>query len=177
MRERGFTLVELLVTLMVAGILVTISYPSLSRFFRDNQLGAEASELQSLLVTSRHHALNYQMPVVVCPLVGGKCANNWAGEISSFVDSNGSGELDNGEEVLQRVEATSNSRIFGQLRISFAADGILASTAGTIEICEGSDASLYHGVVVDPSGRSRVAEDLDGNGVRDDRNGNAINCN
>ncbi|MED5523944.1 GspH/FimT family pseudopilin [Gallaecimonas pentaromativorans] len=176
MRERGFTLVELMVTLVVAGILVTISYPSLSRFFRDNQLGSDASQLQSMLVTARHHALNYQMPVIVCPLVNGACSNNWSGELSAFVDSDGNGSKGNDEEVLLTLEAVSYQRVYAQTSIRFGADGMLTTNAGTIRICEGDDSGLYNGVIVTKTGRSRVAEDDDHNGKRDDLNGNPISC-
>ncbi|WKE67511.1 GspH/FimT family pseudopilin [Gallaecimonas kandeliae] len=168
---------ELMVTLAVAAILITISYPSLTRFFKDNSLSTQASEIQSLLVTARHHALNYQLPVVVCPLTSGKCGSNWQGQLSVFVDSNGNGDQDSGEEVLATLEASSAQRVFSQNSVRYAADGILASSAGTIVLCDGNDASLYSGVIVEASGRSRVAEDSDHDGTKEDRNGNALKCN
>ncbi|WP_406664364.1 GspH/FimT family pseudopilin [Gallaecimonas sp. GXIMD1310] len=176
MKQRGFTLVELMVTLLVAGILVTISYPSLSRFFRDNQLSSQASELQSLLVTARNYALSYQVPVVVCPLSGSSCTSSWGKEITAFADTNGNGQKDGSDETLLTMGATTLTRYFSQSSIRYTADGTLASTPGTVELCEGSDNTLYNGVVITLSGRSRTATDDNDDGVRDDDAGASIDC-
>lgn len=176
MKQRGFTLVELMVTLLVAGILVTISYPSLSRFFRDNQLSSQASELQSLLVTARNYALSYQVPVVVCPLSGSSCSTNWNNTISVFVDNNGDGQKNGTDSTLVSMDATTITRKFAQSSVRYSPDGTLASAPGTIELCEGSDNTLYNGVVLTLSGRSRTATDDNDDGVRDDDAGASIDC-
>ncbi|WP_115717415.1 GspH/FimT family pseudopilin [Gallaecimonas mangrovi] len=177
MRENGFTLVELMMTLVVAAILVTISYPSLSRFVTDNQLSSEASQLQAMLASARHHALNYQMPVVVCPLVNNSCTSSWNGEISVFVDTDADNKKSADDEILQTLAAADHQRVFDQSSIAFAADGMLKTNAGTLVLCEGSNANLYNGVIITKTGRSRVAEDVDNDGYRDDQNGNHLSCN
>ncbi len=176
MKERGFTLIELMVTLVVAGILIMISYPSMTRFFNDNKLAAQAGDMQSMLATARHHALSYQAPVVICPLNSGKCSGSWQNAISAFVDTDGNGEQSAGEELLLVQEAVSNKRSFGAASIRYAQDGTLLSGAGTLEICQGTDNSLYHGVIVTLSGRSRLAMDSDKDGVKEDGSGAAIDC-
>ena len=45
----GFTLVELIITLAVLGILSAIAYPSLTQSIANNQVRSQAEEIQSIL--------------------------------------------------------------------------------------------------------------------------------
>jgi type IV fimbrial biogenesis protein FimT len=66
-RSRGFTLMELLVTLMLAGVLLGIGVPAFRDFMRNGRLTGAANEMLLTVVTARNEALRRQTVVSVCP--------------------------------------------------------------------------------------------------------------
>lgn len=56
-KTRGFTLVELMVTLALLAIAATIAVPSFVQFIRNNQVQAKADELNTLLHYARAQAV------------------------------------------------------------------------------------------------------------------------
>ncbi len=67
-RRRGFTLVELMVTLTVAAILLTIAIPPMQDLVATQRVRAAASELMSALSYARVDAISNGRRVAVAPL-------------------------------------------------------------------------------------------------------------
>ena len=59
----GFTLVELLVTLAVVALLVTVAAPAMARFLDQARLRAAAQTLAQELRQARNHALDHQSEI------------------------------------------------------------------------------------------------------------------
>lgn len=88
--NRGFTLVELAVTLAVAAILLTLATPSFAELLRRNRLAAAGNELVTALHVARAEALRRGRPVSVCASTDQRsCAGNtnWATGWVVFEDS------------------------------------------------------------------------------------------
>jgi type IV fimbrial biogenesis protein FimT len=64
--QRGFTLVELLVTMTVAAILLAAAAPSLRDLIQNNRATAYANELVLAMTIARAEALKRPGPVTVC---------------------------------------------------------------------------------------------------------------
>jgi len=81
-RQRGFSLLELLTTVTVAGILLTIAVPSFFSVTRNSHAVTNANELVSALMIARSEAIRRGSRVTVCrsadsATCGGTWANGW----------------------------------------------------------------------------------------------------
>jgi type IV fimbrial biogenesis protein FimT len=65
-RQLGFTLWELLVTMLVAGVLFGIGVPNFMEFQRNSGMSAASNDLVTALLTARTEAVKRQAPVTVC---------------------------------------------------------------------------------------------------------------
>lgn len=93
----GFTLIELMVTLLVLAILLTIAIPSFRTFILNNRLSTDVDSLVNALNYTRSIALTNNSNVLICPFSAANstaCGNNWgAGWIVVTQPSTGTGVL------------------------------------------------------------------------------------
>lgn len=89
---RGFTLVELMVTVAVLGVLLAIAAPSFSDMMRNNRSQVAANELVSALNTARADAVKRGARVSLCPSADGSTCSgtSWQTGWIVFVDTAGS---------------------------------------------------------------------------------------
>ena len=91
-KHTGFTLPELLITLAIVGILLTVGVPSLKTFMQGNQLIASTNELISALHVARSEAIKLNTRVSICESSdGATCAvtGSWKNGWIVFIDGNG----------------------------------------------------------------------------------------
>jgi len=98
-QQQGFTLWELLMTLLVAGILIGVGVPNMMEFQRNGLMTAAANELVTDVLLARSEAVKRQAPVAVClsddPLATTPtCSPNAVGDSGTrgfivWVDENG----------------------------------------------------------------------------------------
>ena len=129
-RVKGFTLIELMVTIVIAGILLSIAIPSFQNFIIDSRLNSTATEFADAIRLARSEALKRNRPIILCrvdPGDPGKCVSggNWGGW--AMHDE----AMPNGETVLQLGQLNSfgntlrvNSDL-GNQTATFASDGLV----------------------------------------------------
>src|SRR5687767_13501516 len=79
-RQPGFTLIELMVTLLVLSILVAAAVPSFREFTRNNRVVATQNDLITALNLARSEALRRSRNITVCPSSDGatcSAGTNW----------------------------------------------------------------------------------------------------
>lgn len=67
-REAGFTLIELMVSIAVLAIIVTIAVPSFRDTINSNRLTGAVNEGAALLQTAKNEAIRRNRAAVVCPV-------------------------------------------------------------------------------------------------------------
>lgn len=180
--QNGFTLYELLITVLVIGVVLTIGIPNFSDFTANSRISTTANDLHSSFQVSRSEAARSKSPVTICasansmdaaPVCGGTFNAGWI----IFDDVDGDLVVDGGEAVLRRHPAvptqltvTTNG---GANYFSFAATGLGRGDVGgnpavqTIVLCDdrgnivaagGNSAARF--IVVTPIGRATVLRDV-----------------
>ena len=101
---QGFTLIELMVTLSVAAILLTVGVPSFQEFIASNRLTSEINSFTAYLNLARSEAIKSGGRVTLCASSNGtSCATSggWEQGYLIYRDTNGNGSMDTGEPVLR----------------------------------------------------------------------------
>ena len=98
--QRGFTMLELMVTISLAAIMAAIAAPGMMDLIRSNRLGTAARQLDADLVLARREAIKRNTRVLVCPVgsVAGKCGSGttaWAQGWLVCHDADLDGDCDN----------------------------------------------------------------------------------
>ena len=165
--KNGFTLVELMVTLVIAMILITVGVPSFTDMYQGYRAESEIRKVQQYLMFARSQAVNYGARVTICPISGTTCGTDWQQGFSIFIDNGAAGTIDttNGvtDPIIRQVDAfnTKDFVTYAGNSITFTADGLISSnsTTGTFAYCPGSTTSKNSkGVEVSSSGKARFSD-------------------
>jgi len=118
-KRAGFTIIELMVTLIIAAIGLTIAIPGFANFLRSQRATSNANELLVSLTFARSEALKRGDPVAVCASDNPQAAtpacsgnNSWTNGWITFVDDDTAGtdgDYDSATETLLRVHPASGS--------------------------------------------------------------------
>ena len=101
-REQGFSVTEVLATLGVVGVSLSLAIPTLSGVTASNLRANGINELVATLHVARNEAITRNEAIVVCPSEdGATCAPvGWEAGWIRFVDANGDFGLGDGESLL-----------------------------------------------------------------------------
>jgi type IV fimbrial biogenesis protein FimT len=138
--QRGFTLLELMVTITVLGILLGLSVPMFKETIQNNRIVAQNNEFISGLNYARSEAIKRSDTVALCPSTNGTsctASTDWSTGWIVFNDLNADGALNGAEVALQVGPATTdgitiNSPTFQFIR--YTASGMLSGAAGTFSL-------------------------------------------
>jgi type IV fimbrial biogenesis protein FimT len=140
--QHGMTLLELMITLVVAGILLMIAIPSFVSLTQTNRVAAEINGLSAALQYARAEAVKEGLPVTVCVSSNGtSCAaasTPWQSGWIVFSDANGNQTVDPGDLVLRRQLAWTSSDTFTVVNgsgsavgaVTYSRDGFATNVAG-----------------------------------------------
>jgi len=177
-QQRGFTLVELMITIAVAAILLMIGIPSFQNAINTSRLNGAANELLSDLMFARTSAISQGQRVSVCTSNNqATCTfSTWGGGWIVFDDLNRNGQVDAPAETVirahQALHANFNATPFnatttpgfpvsaaGGPMVSLLPSGTVLGIGGSVEFCLQTtqpDTNVRRLVIAAPAGRMRV---------------------
>ena len=171
--QRGFTMIELLVVLVVTAVLVAIAFPDFISTTRGLQTAHVAREMSGAIKFTRAEAIRRGQLVVMCRANSTQTScdtsssSNWKNGWLVFTDLNDNKQLDSGETLIAVRQTMSNGTdafvhtggtpinkyiVFnpaGELAANFA-------NAGTITFTKDNDGNAQHVLVMDAVGRVRT---------------------
>lgn len=139
---RGFTLIELMVTLSVAAILLTVGVPGMRDLIANNRLTAATNTFVSSLNIARSEAIKQGRNATVCisdASPQNQCTGaNWDKGWIVWVDVDQDGNLDYPAEVIRTVQPLATSVQLTSAQNSFRIDsqGSVDNPNATLDVCD-----------------------------------------
>jgi type IV fimbrial biogenesis protein FimT len=119
---KGFTLIELMVTVAVVAILATIAFPSFQSTIRSNRVAAANNEIVGMVNLARSEAIRSGQGAVVCgSSTGASCDGSWALGVAAVSDPDGNGDATDGT-VLRFTDFKNSMTVTGPAEV-IAFDG------------------------------------------------------
>lgn len=172
-QARGFTLLELMITIAILAILLAIAVPSFQSLMASNRLTGATNEFIAAINTARAEAIRRGQRVTLCTSSSGTgcTATDWHTGWILFNDTDGDAALDAAPETILRAGAaaatgitiTGNANV--NRYISYTPDSAAklvggAFQAGTIRVVSDSTALTQNVscIILANGGRTRVTK-------------------
>ena len=173
MRHRGFSLLELLFTLVVATIVALLGIPAFGWLILDSRLTADVNAFVTSIQLARSESAKLNLAVVVCKtaddrVCGGSDVRYDDGWMV-FVDEDGDEvpALDASERILFSYRPAIEGAIRSNRARYVFRPYYRRSTNGTVVFCDRRGAEAARAVVVSYTGRPRVSDTGPGGRVLD----------
>ncbi|MCU7940182.1 MAG: GspH/FimT family protein [gamma proteobacterium symbiont of Bathyaustriella thionipta] len=160
----GFTLIELIITITIAGILFSLAIPSFSHMLAHNQQTSVLHTLFKHLNVARNEAINTNHHVLLCKSVDGKhciTQSSWDDGWLIFTDNDNNKKVNDEERVIYSQQSLP-SHIFLDYRgfgsnnyFRYYPDGH-GSANGTFTLCNHSNEKLAQSIIISRTGRVRI---------------------
>jgi len=183
--QTGFTLYELLTTMLIVGVVLAVGVPNMQSFRQNSRMTATANDLHSSFHLARTEAARAKTSITICasadsmvdlpalPTCGGELEAGWV----VFEDRDGDITVDAGEPILRRFPATSEGIVVNTVGpddyFSFASTGLGRGNVtgtpplATMVLCDdrgnirgGGGKSAARVVIVTPLGRAAVLGEM-----------------
>lgn len=158
-KMNGFSLIELLVTIAVSSIVLTVAVPSFKEIIDNNRIITTTNILVASLGFARSEAVKSGISVSVSRL--GATSQDWKDGWQVFQDVNGDGTLNGGTDTLLKTYDAIPAGFTLKTGASFAdsmtyeASGLLKGAAGdTFKLCDSdADISKAREIILNTIGR------------------------
>ena len=158
----GFSLYELLMTLALAALLVSIGLPSFSSLLARNRQAVEINALFHAFHLARKQSIMRRKVVSLCPSRDGETClddKDWSTGWIMFenTDRDSPPHVDPGEMVLRAHDVSDSVRIIANRKGFTLRATFKRATNGTFVICDTQNRAAAKGLIVSYTGRPRVA--------------------
>lgn len=167
-REKGFTLIELMTTIGIAALLVTMAVPGMKTVAMNSKQRSGINELISAMHLARNTAITTNSRVTLCPSSNGSSCETveWNDGWIVFADLNSDQNV-NGNEVVLRagseadgldIRSSQFSRFLMYRPSGRVMNASTTTNVGEFSICDVRGSEHARIVAIDLSGRPRMSE-------------------
>lgn len=167
-RHIGFTLIELVTTLAVATVLISMAVPGVNTFLMNSRQSSSVNELVSAMHLARSTAVTKNTRITVCiSSDGDDCENgNWNQGWIVFTDTDSDQSVDAGEVIIGAggairgltIESTEFSRFFMYRPNGRVMNATVNANSGEFIVCDSRGVEHVRVIIVDSAGRPRLSE-------------------
>lgn len=157
---QGFTILELIVTVAIAGILVAVGLPNMQNFIKNERRTAFTNSLWSDLMLARSKAVEMNQPVIICSSDDEATCTNTGYENGWIVaiDSDNDGAITGLDEIIKIQQAVSGDISYnlsdpGLDMVTYDNRGFTPNNQGTFSICDDRGADHARSLTLSPTGR------------------------
>jgi prepilin-type N-terminal cleavage/methylation domain-containing protein len=132
-RQTGFTLIEVMITILVGGIVLAVGLPSFADFTKSNRLAAQTNSVLTALHLARSEAVNRGHNMRVLPIAA---STDWAQGWQVRLDVDNDGTTDAEDTVLRNYDAIKKATLVGDAdNVTYQSSGFITTTsANTITL-------------------------------------------
>jgi type IV fimbrial biogenesis protein FimT len=180
-KNKGTTLIELMVTITIATILISIAIPSFRDLIIRNRLSAATNDLVAGINYARAEAIKRGISMTLCKSSSGTACDGaeWENGWIAFTDLNADGDLDTGENILRVWSSLPtdytlrpNNNFVNFIRYNALGE---ANNIGTFAVCHDNESAKAKAIVVTRL-RPRLGLDTNGNGIPEADSGDIDSC-
>jgi len=185
--HKGYTLVELLVTLSILGVISSFGIPSFYNTLQNQKAVSIAYELYHHLNYARNEAISKNHAVTVCASYDkNSCSRlkDWSYQsMVIFIDKNRNGQIDKEDEILKikKFGLDHGSLMWRSFRnksyLQWLPSGMTHYQNGNFVYCPASKNPKYaKTIIMNAAGRMYFGSDLNNDDIPEGRNGKNIDC-
>lgn len=164
----GFTLIELIIVIAIAGVLAAVASPYMGTMIKNNRLATNINDLTGDLSLARSESLKRGTRVTVCSSTNGtSCATSadWAKGRIVFVDHDADGVVDAGDEILRvsSILKGGNTLVFADTAptslayVQYRPKGVTNATlVSTFRLCDDRTGSVGRTIAISLTGRATL---------------------
>ena len=195
--QQGFTLVELIVTVAIAALVITVGVPGFQTVINNNRMAANVNEFISVISITRSEAVKRRSTIKLCAksTTVRECdvnASDWSNGWLVFIDTdnddfadnnvdvNGDGTADEDELIregdsLEDILSLTSDGFTAAGRVQYTARGRI-DDAGSFVLCDARGANDGRAININITGRPRLATDDDNDGTVNLNGGGELQC-